>query len=308
MTNGPDGSARTSGADGSAGTPGPDPPPGAPDGPGIVADSSAPALTDQLARLWASIPQACDGLDARQWALATECPGWTVADQVAHIIGTESMLAGRPSPPSSDAEPPAHVHNDIGRFNEAWLDRYRALGTDHLLADLHEITAERLQRLRAMTEADFDEPSWTPVGKADYRRFMQVRVFDCWVHEQDIRLALGRPGHLDGPAAEQALDEVVRGLGYIVGKRAGAPAGSRVRLAVHGPLERTVDVAVDGRAAVVPVDGTPATTALRLRSDCLLRLACGRRSPLAALEAGDVVVTGDVDLGRRVAENLAFTI
>lgn len=276
--------------------------------PGIAADSSGPALVDQLQRVWTSVLQVCADLGPEQWATATECPGWTVADQVAHIIGTESMLAGRPSPPPAEGEAPAHVHNDIGRFNEAWLDRYRAAGTGRLLDDLRDVTAERLERLEAMSEPEFDEPSWTPVGQATYRRFMQVRVFDCWVHEQDIRQALGRPGHLDGPVAEQALDEVVRALGFVVGKRGGAPDGSRVRFEVIGPVERTVDVAVDGRARVVAPGAAGATATVRLRSDRLLRLACGRRSPADALDAGEVGLAGDRDLGRRVVEHLAFTI
>ena len=33
--------------------------------------------------------------------------------------------------------------------------------------------------------------SFTPAGKDTYGRFMQIRVFDCWLHEQDIRDALG---------------------------------------------------------------------------------------------------------------------
>ena len=102
-----------------------------------------------------------------------------------------------------------------------------------------------------MGEDDFSAPSWTPIGQADYRRFMQIRVFDCWVHEQDVRDAVGRPGHEDGPVAEQAVDEIVRALGYIVGKKAGAPEGSSVTIELTGPVARSIHVAVDGRAAVV---------------------------------------------------------
>ena len=57
---------------------------------------------------------------------------------------------------------------------------------------------------------------------------MAIRSFDFWIHEQDIRVPLRRPGHTSGPAAELALDEVRRSFGYIVGKRAGIPDGSSV--------------------------------------------------------------------------------
>ncbi len=74
-----------------------------------------------------------------------------------------------------------------------------------------------------MGPEEFDAPTQTPVGMAPYRRFMEIRVFDCWLHEQDIRSAIGRPGHEDGPCAEMSVDEVVRALGFIVGKQACAP-------------------------------------------------------------------------------------
>ena len=67
---------------------------------------------------------------------------------------------------------------------------------------------------------------------------MRIRAFDCWLHEQDIRDAVGRPGGEEGPAAEAALDEIAAALGYVVGKKAGAPQGSRVRFELTGPAAR----------------------------------------------------------------------
>ena len=40
----------------------------------------------------------------------------------------------------------------------------------------------------------WDEQTLTPVGPGTYGLFMEIRVFDCWVHEQDVRRAVGRPG------------------------------------------------------------------------------------------------------------------
>jgi hypothetical protein len=59
---------------------------------------------------------------------------------------------------------------------------------------------------------------------------MAIRNFDFWVHEQDVRVPLGRPGQTTEPAAELALDEVRRSFGYIVGKQAGLPDGYSVRV------------------------------------------------------------------------------
>ena len=158
-----------------------------------------------------------------------------------------------------------------------------------------------------MGEDDFSAPSWTPVGQADYRRFMQIRVFDCWVHEQDVRDAVGQPGHEDGPVAEQAVDEIVRALGYIVGKKAGAPEGSSVTIELTGPVVRTIHVAVDGRAGRRrPACPAPRRATVALGSRAFTRLACGRVEPAQTL--GEVQLPGDADLGRRVVTSLPFTI
>jgi uncharacterized protein (TIGR03083 family) len=157
-----------------------------------------------------------------------------------------------------------------------------------------------------MGEEEFSAPANTPIGPADYRRFMQIRVFDCWVHEQDVRDAIGRPGHEDGPVVEQSVDEIVRALGFIVGKKAAAPAGSSVTFELTGPVVRTVHVAVDGRAGVVDRLPGPATATVALGSRLFTRLACGRVDP--AQKLGEVHLAGDIDLGRRVVTSLPFTI
>jgi len=268
------------------------------------AENTAAALTAQLAETWASIDLLSRGLAPEEWLTPTACPGWTVADQLAHIVGTESMLAGEPSPSGETAELPAHVRNDIGRANEQWVTELRRSAPTDLLEEFRRITARRLEALRALTDAQWDEPSWTPVGQADYRRFMQIRVFDSWVHEQDMRTAVGQPGHGDGPAAEQAIDEIERALGYVIGKRAGAPDGSSVTIDLTGPVTRSIHVLVDGRAAVVAALPDTADVTIRLGSDTFAALACGRVDPAEV----SVSIEGDQELGQRIATNLAFTI
>ena len=268
------------------------------------AENTAAALIAQLDETWTSIDLLGRGLAPEDWLTPTACPGWTVADQLAHIVGTESMLAGIPTPPGETADLPAHVHNDIGRANEHWVTELRRSSPADLLEQFHRITAQRLESLRALTGAQWDEPSWTPVGKADYRRFMQIRVFDSWVHEQDMRTAVGRPGHGDGPAAEQAIDEIERALGYIIGKRAGASDASSVTIELTGPVIRSIHVVVDGRAAVVAALPDTALVTIRLGSVTFVALACGRVDPAEVA----IAVEGDQELGQRIAANLAFTI
>jgi uncharacterized protein (TIGR03083 family) len=278
--------------------------------PGIAADSSAPALKSQLDEVWSSLATLGAGLSDAEWSAPTACPGWPVSAQYAHVIGTESMLLGRSSPEVAPVRPD-HVRNDIGGFNEAWVLALAAEPRQSVLARFAEVTSARREALANMGEDEFAADSWTPIGPADYRRFMQIRVFDCWVHEQDVRGGVDRPGHDDGPVAEQSVDEIVRAIGFIIGKKAGAGPGSSVRISLTGPVERRIEVAVvDGRARVVgQIDGSPTTT-LSLSSTAFTRLACGRvDGPSVRRGAfGGVMLGGDTTFAGRIVDSLPFTI
>ncbi|MGH9114683.1 MAG: maleylpyruvate isomerase family mycothiol-dependent enzyme [Acidimicrobiales bacterium] len=278
--------------------------------PWIVADNSAAGLTSQLASVWASLRSLGAGLTDDEWAASSPCPGWPVSALYAHMIGTESTLLGRAAPDVDPGSPP-HVRNDIGKFNEAWVASLAGEPRQAVLRRFDDVTAERSRALAAMGEEDFSADSWTPIGKSDYRRFMQIRVFDCWVHEQDIRDAVGRPGPEDGPAAEQSVDEIARAFSYLVGKKAGAPDGSSVTVELTGPVRRQLHAAVvEGRARTVESLAEPATARVSLSSRAFTRLACGRVDPASVLSGalGGARIDGDEGLGRRLIENLAFTI
>jgi uncharacterized protein (TIGR03083 family) len=234
-------------------------------------------------------------------------PGWTVHDQVAHIVGTESMMAGRPVP---DVEVPdlPHVRNDVARINEAWVISLRDLTPAEMLARFREIVAERTVGIGALTEEQLAADSWTPAGPADLARFLQIRVFDQWIHEQDIREAVGRAGHLSGGAVRRTLAEIANGAGFVVGKRAAAPQGSSVRFEVVGPEPATIDVAVRGRAEVVDGLDEEPTSTITADTATFVRLVAGREPAASALAEGRVRVTGDQELGRRVLERLDYVI
>jgi len=258
-----------------------------------------------LVEEWAALQDLLDGLEATEWSMPTALPGWSVHDVVAHLIGTESRLSDEEEPPSPiDVTTLAHVRNAIGAVNEHWVRALRPETPVEMRFRFREVTRRRAEMLIAMSREDFDAPTQTPVGQAPYRRFMEIRVFDCWLHEQDIRQALKRPGHEVGPCAEMSIDEVVRALGFIIGKQAAVPDGSTVTFKLTGPVFRTIHVAVNGRAEVISALDKPATTTLHLASTLFVRLAGGRADALSDPDAID----GDLDLGRRVIQNFAFTI
>ncbi len=262
---------------------------------------------DLLRGEFAAITTLCSALTTEQWGVATCLPGWTVQDVLSHVTGTEAMLAGEETP-STDISHLSHMQNPIAESNEVWVESMRTLSGEEALARFSAVTARRLEALDAMSQADFDAPSWTPAGRDEtYGRFMRIRHYDCFMHEHDIRGALGEPPRPDVADLSSALDEVETGLGYIVGRRAALPDGSRVRIDLDGPLARTFLVEVDGRATVVDSLAGPPTVTVAMPVALFLRLTGGRNdgpSPAAA----ELVITGDRSMGDQLVANLAFTI
>jgi uncharacterized protein (TIGR03083 family) len=261
----------------------------------------------QMDEVWASIIAACGQLSDAQWEVTTDCPGWTVKDQVSHLIGIERMLLGDPAPPDV-VDPPDHVVNEFGRINEAWVDSRRPVPGDDVLAEFVEVTGRRGDALASMGEQDFDRVGWSPLGDQEYRLFMESRVLDSWAHEQDIRRALGRPGGRNGAGESIVLDRCERTMPYVVGKRVRPPEGTAVLFAVSGTMGRRVLVAMAaGRASLVPPsEGSVPAVTLAMDQETFWRLAFGRTDPSQALPSGTVTVDGDRALGHRVLRSMAF--
>lgn len=261
-----------------------------------------------LAAEWEAITELCDGLSEAEWAAATDCPGWTVQDNLSHIIGTERMLLGDPAPEVDIGEAP-QVRNEIGRVNELWITERRPWAPARVLEEFREVTAARLEALAAMTQADFDAESWTPAGTDTYGRFMRIRTLDCWMHEQDIRVATDRPGHRDGPTVEVVLDEFAFAVAFAVAKLGGAPDGARVLIDLTGPAAREWRVEVTerrGRLVEAFAGGSEPTTTLRTDAHTYTRLAGGRTAGTEALGGGLVGLEGDREVAERILAGLGY--
>ena len=268
------------------------------------------ALVDALDATWSSLRSVCDELTPQEWFLPTECPGWTVRDQVAHVAAVEHRLLGRPELPSELPEDIPYVRNDFGRLMERGVHPRRAREVVDILEEFDDVTDERLAYLRS-APLDPETPVIGVLGREmPLTQMLAVRVFDCWTHEQDVRRAVGRPGNLDGPGAAVSRDQIVQSLPYVVAKKAAAVPGTAVSFDVDGPLTVNTTVAVgdDGRGVLRDMSATPPALAgptahLATDWETFARLSAGRIEPLHAT----VVVDGDRELAERVLVAMAIT-
>jgi uncharacterized protein (TIGR03083 family) len=263
-------------------------------------------VVEQLETVWASIGSLCADFGEDEWRTPTALPGWTVQDCLSHIVGAERNLLGDP-PSTADVSHLAHVTSPFAEMLEVEVEARRGRSGAEVLAEFTETVPRRLAQLRAMTDEEMSTPGWSPIGEVPYREFMAVRVFDCWMHEQDIRRAVGRPGHEAGPVVDTSMERFRAAMGFIVGKRAAAPEGSSVVLTVTGRPELVFPVVVEGRARLVGEVPAHPTVRIELPFPSFVALGGGRWDRHEAEAHGGLRLEGDEDLGRRVLDGMAFT-
>jgi uncharacterized protein (TIGR03083 family) len=180
------------------------------------------------------------GMSAADWSRPTACALWSVKDIVAHLLDTafRRLSFGRDG---LDATPDKAIasHGDLvaylNRLNAEWVAAARRLSPrlliellDHVEPELHAF----FQSLDPHATASFgvawagEETSanWFDIGREYTER---------WLHQQQIREAVGAPGLSGRTWLHPALDIFVRALPFTY-QEVEAPAGRSLRVEIRG--------------------------------------------------------------------------
>ena len=263
-------------------------------------------LVDMMEHVWRSIGELCDGLTEAEWKTPTDCPGWSVQDQVSHLAGSETGILGDPDPDHTPSEETlAHTRSEQGRRNEIVVDFRRPWAGAQVLSDFRAKAARRVEFLRSRSDDDFAAEMQTPIGPAPMSEFISIRIMDAWVHEQDIRRVVNRPGHYDGPAAAHALNRIIRAMPFVAARRAQAPDGATVVMDISGPSGRPLFIGVEGGRGR-ELDSAPdsPTVSISLDAETFGCLGCGRWNPEEVLHSGRVSIEGDTALGESIVRQM----
>ena len=226
-------------------------------------------------------------------------PGWTVADVVAHVTWIERCPIGLQDPPHEpDWDSLPHATDGFGRITEVPVDLRRSRTREDVLAEFDETMADREVALREL-RASNPGPVMNPLGRMmPFDEVISMRVFDTWVHEQDVRVAVGDLGHLGTAPAHMAAGRMRRSLGFVWAKNVDAPVGATLQVTVTGPWR---DVHRHGHplrgrqgSPDRPVVEDP-TVALTMSFPAFVALICGRGP-------AEVSIEGDQALGERAVE------
>ena len=248
-------------------------------------------------------------LSQSEWDTPTALPGWTVGDIVAHVGWLEGLLLDRIDPPHTpDWASLPHAASDFGRITEIPVDLRRSRSREEVLDELAANVAERQAVLTAGSH-DVTAQAQGPFGPAPLGRVLGMRTLDTWIHEQDIRDALARPGHLDAPGAQVTAAQLLPGYGKVWAKLCGARPGEILRIQVTEPgieFSRDVVVGDDGRATVIDGQAAPATVTLTMDWPTFLALSCGRGDVDAQRQ--HVTVEGDHARAESVLDHFCVMI
>jgi uncharacterized protein (TIGR03083 family) len=195
---------------------------------------------------YAAIEALCAGFADSDWHVQSLCPDWNLREVVKHVTSIEAVMTGWLPENDCTAPPFERAAEFLAETddNAVLVDKVRT------------VFAHRREDLSRLTPADLQRPSWTPTGRGTYGRFLEIRVFDFWVHERDITVPLAR-----------------NSIGRIVGNKVGLPDAKSLAIRLTGPLVRDLDVLVDGRAQRVAPLGHPEAT-MTADSTTFLLLAC----------------------------------
>lgn len=265
------------------------------------------------------------GAPADSYLEPTCCPGWTVHDQISHIASLEDFFDGGDYP-DVDLPDLEHVDSDSSRFIEYGVHARRHLPTSEVLAELETLLHNRMSTLSnpdLTLETKVRGPGRRELTLGD---LLGRRLNDLFVHEQDVREAIGRIGNLDSPAAAFFMQAVIEAFPVVVPKRVEIPAGVSVILESTGPVTGRVGVRMahdesenvvahplftgDGATAatdladqVVHPDQEVHTVTISMTTDALTRRAAGRRPTRDTAYR----VVGDEELAEKVLDALVIS-
>ena len=248
-------------------------------------------------------------LEPREWDLPTPCPGWSVHDVAAHLLGGElgQLSMGRDGYRRwlVDAHSWRQLVKGLNDINEQWVLAMRRL-SPRLLIDLMEMSGREANDYFASLDPLTDGPpvDWAGPGPAPMWLHIAREYTERWHHQQQIREAVGW-AVLTGPQwFEPVLATFAHGLPRSY-RDVGAPVGTTVRVVISGPSGGKWDVAntESGWALGDPGLFSPAA---RVIIDEIDAWKLFTRSIEQKEVVSRTVIEGDLDLGLRALETVSI--
>ena len=190
-------------------------------------------------KLEAKLIDLLRSLAAEDWEKQTLAPKWKVKDVAAHLLDTQirKLAAARHGykPENSKKLSPAKLLALINSLNAEGVRQYRQLHPDELISRIEAASLESAEYHHAL---DPFGPAMFPVSWAGEEIspnwFDTAREFtERWHHQQQIRLAVNKPGIMTREFYFPVLDCFLRALPYFY-RNVSAKSGAQAQFNISG--------------------------------------------------------------------------
>ncbi|MBV9411277.1 MAG: maleylpyruvate isomerase family mycothiol-dependent enzyme [Acidimicrobiia bacterium] len=193
-----------------------------------------------------------EGLKPDEWAAPTECPAWSVKGIALHVLGDDLSLLSRQrdeEAPGVSIEPGGSFDKLfvlLDRFNERWVEAASFFSPAVLIELLRMSGQWTLEFYGSIDGERLGEPvHWAGPDPAPYWLLAAREYWERWIHQEQIRRAVGRPGLHDAGFVVPAVAVAVRGF----------PQGLAAFPASDGTTITLTITDADGAAWTVGCDG-----------------------------------------------------
>jgi uncharacterized protein (TIGR03083 family) len=180
-----------------------------------------PILTAHLFRkLEGMLAELLCGLDSNDWERPTLSPRWKVKDVAAHLLDTQlrrlTICRDGYTPDAAIISSQSELVTLVNRLNREGVNVYRRLSPNMLISLMETVSAqtcEYFESLDPLAPAPWGV-SWAGEEKS-LNWFDTAREFtERWHHQQQIRLAVGKPGLMTRELYHPVLDCFMRALPF----------------------------------------------------------------------------------------------
>jgi uncharacterized protein (TIGR03083 family) len=188
-----------------------------------------------------SLVELLTGLTGEQWNMPTVCPGWTVRDVASHVLGVDIGNLSRrrdgfrdPGAAGPVGETWTELVTFLNQFNELWVAAARRI-SPRLLCELLAFTGEAIAAyFRGLDlSAMGGSVAWAGPDAAPVWLDVAREYTERWIHQQQIRDAVGLPGLKVPYYFAPVLATFVHALPHALRDVAASP-GTCVRLTISG--------------------------------------------------------------------------
>ncbi|MCA1691455.1 MAG: maleylpyruvate isomerase family mycothiol-dependent enzyme [Actinobacteria bacterium] len=211
----------------------------------------APGLAAEEYRRMAAVAEQ---LSPDEWAMATECPGWTVRDVMAHVAGSmagTSLREGARQRKLAGQRVEAGGGAFLDEMNQLHIEERAGLSEPDLARELRDRIEPAVRARRRVPGLLRRAPIPTSGDRLTLGELLDVILTrDVWMHRVDVCRATGRTPHLtpehDGRLVADVVREWADRHGQPFTLRLTGPAGGTITSGSAGPERPELDLdAVD---------------------------------------------------------------